>query len=673
MGEPIRILAVAALWMATIGGDAAAQSSAFFPARDGCDDSRATASVIHSSAGGTRDFVSAEAAVDDYSPVEQPTLPASPPKSESEPEEAEPTTAKASSLRLFKPQGPGGFTIPDSLSTVADEVRDKVDGAAGAMNFADFSGGVDPRRATTTTNGPSTAPTSVRDSSWMTNSPQSTNYFPSTAPVSTSGAASPPGMGTGVSPVGATQEIPGNGQSAGGQSGAGLGSSSNFGSPPSGVFLPPAMGAGRTDKTYGAEFGRTAATNGSPSAGDRPVYGPPTAAEAGFDPSLYDPARYNAGGSSSGTSARSASSSGAMGSGTLGMPGASLPPSNAASAYSQNQLRGGYGSSTTSGTQNIGANAGATQASTLPTTWTANDIVRLGAYFQIPANDPRLQNQAYVNQLYAEYRKRESQSATAGANVPPPAVNGINPPGSPFAGRPDQGSPFARRDSEFGSGSGSDRVASASDLLAPSSRGREDVDPRLSEKDIAGLPINGWSYDKYGNPIDKERNILDRFGNRVDDETAYELTIGRKHREAARETAVAKGQSGGQRDDARSQVPASVPPGIVNSAGQPQGIDPRIAMAGGTAGLSGRTNVNRPPSSGSDLGGGSSSSDSGSGPAANDSAPERHRSNPYVNVFLLCSLVANGFLFLWLHRLWYHHRDLIASSRMAASGLSSAD
>ena len=47
------------------------------------------------------------------------------------------------------------------------------------------------------------------------------------------------------------------------------------------------------------------------------------------------------------------------------------------------------------------------------------------------------------------------------------------------------------------------------------------------------------------------------------------------------------------------------------------------------------------------------------------------KSNPYVNVFLLCSLVANAFLFISLHRLWYHHRDLIASSRMAASGISS--
>jgi len=36
-------------------------------------------------------------------------------------------------------------------------------------------------------------------------------------------------------------------------------------------------------------------------------------------------------------------------------------------------------------------------------------------------------------------------------------------------------------------------------------------------------------------------------------------------------------------------------------------------------------------------------------------------------------LVSNAFLFVWLHRLWQHHRDLIASTRMAASGMSSND
>ncbi len=175
-------------------------------------------------------------------------------------------------------------------------------------------------------------------------------------------------------------------------------------------------------------------------------------------------------------------------------------------------------------------------------------------------------------------------------------------------------------------------------------------------------------YDAFGNKVDADGNVLDDYGRPVDEATRIELTYGKKFNEQME--LLAKKQA--ELERAKSQQ-------------APLSPSDRLAATGSDGFRDNQTAFGRPTRSADDpnslargkrpASGDGSIQGSNSGPQADQAglggaAKVIGKSNPYVNVFLLCSLVANAFLFVSLHRLWYHHRDLIASSRMASSGIS---
>ena len=170
--------------------------------------------------------------------------------------------------------------------------------------------------------------------------------------------------------------------------------------------------------------------------------------------------------------------------------------------------------------------------------------------------------------------------------------------------------------------------------------------------------------------MDEDGNVLDQFGNPVDEATAYEMTIGKKLREDMARLAKQQADMMRQPNQASGGGPADHVASADGQAGR--GADPS-----GTAASDPRSRTTPRP------GGSTASTTPPEGFGDDVRRPQvdqagvgsgaMGRSNPYVNVFLLCSLVSNCFLFVWLHRLWHHHRDLIASTRMASSGISSND
>ncbi|QDV43508.1 hypothetical protein Enr13x_33650 [Stieleria neptunia] len=492
---------------------------------------------------------------------------------------------------------------------------------------------------------------------------------------------------------------------------AGSGASRGFGGLPSGVRLPDQGNAAGSSATFGSEFARNTAA-ASPNTPDRPVYGPPTAQEANYDLSVFNRnnnARSNASASQVANSQNFNSQNvGQNPARTTAQQDLLFPGSLSGGAASRQAATGGsalgFPAADPRATDPRAADPRAADprtadpraaAPSVPSSWTYEQIAQLGQLFGIQPTDPRMGDKNFVNDLYVSYReylaKQQAAQATtetmanaatpgrwsagevgtggqAGWNLP-----GVQPPAGPSQPNTLGGLPVT--DPRFASLDGATNAAAtgAWGSEAAGSR-RPDVDPRLSQKDIDGLPPGAWSYDKYGNPIDKERYVLDRFGERVDEETQWELTIGRKRRmeeerlakleaERGRTTLSTDSLSGlasaSDRLLAGDGVPAAgssrPPAGDVSTAAN----RPNLAGAGGGIGQGGPGPGNRvPPTDQAGIAG---------------AAGAIGRSNPYVNVFLLCSLVANAFLFISLHRLWYHHRDLIASSRMAASGMSNND
>ena len=466
-------------------------------------------------------------------------------------------------------QGPsGGFEFPKSLSgavgeaagSLAEKARSAADSATKSLGVPGFTGGVEQRRAVPRAGGPSTEPTSNRDSDWLTEAAAGRRR-PSTAPFSSRNQGILSGTGRepandlrsggqrsgGVATVAATQDpqsreaqlmararsnaLAQNNTASQGNAAAqsnalaqerrrsnGTSGSSGFGSLPEGVSLPTRGEPQKNSATFGSEFARgsTAVAN----APARPVFGPKTAAEANFDPSIYN--RTN---SSDATRAQQNLDRGTA---------------------QQNLLMsraGGAGSA-------LGQPAPNTSqaTATLPSSWTYQQIAALGEYFGVTRNDPRMSDTAFVNKLYALYRedqadKQARQSANSllakTVNATDPWASKTEPAGPTHFGLPKLQAPAttARGGNPSELLLGDQRFASRDGIGSvgnwPSSKttsNRPDVDPRLSQKDIDGLPPGAWSYDKYGNPIDKERYVLDRFGERVDEETQWELTFGRKRK-----------------------------------------------------------------------------------------------------------------------------------------------
>ncbi|PAY15841.1 hypothetical protein CKO51_29925 [Rhodopirellula sp. SM50] len=635
-------------------------------------------------------------------------------------------------------QGPsGGIEIPPSLSGAFGASESRAESSRGAggsgsasMSLPNFTGGVDTQRVGPRAGGPTTDPTTSRDRAWLSETTSGVKR-PTTEPVGStafggqSSSPSPnnlrsnPNRNT-IATVGATQDpqsreaqlMANARESTASPSSAGSGASRGFGSLPSGVRLPDQGNTAGSNATFGSEFARNPATASS-SPTNRPVYGPPTAQEANYDLSVFNannrthsnaataqtanPPNYSSQNFGSSNSARTTAQQDLLYPGNV--PGGAASRQTATGGSALGFPAADPRSMTSTGT--AGGNAATNTAPPgVPSSWTYEQIAQLGQLFGIQHTDPRMGDKAFVNDLYASYReylaKQQAAQASAEttANAAAPgrwSAGGIgvggqagwNLPGvQPPAGTSQPGAPgglaggLAGTDPRLASLDGAPTTAGGGTWGSENNPTRRtDVDPRLSQKDIDGLPPGAWSYDKYGNPIDKERYVLDRFGERVDEETQWELTIGRKRR--MEEERLAKLEA----ERVRTALPAD------SSLGQPSASDRLLGGNGVSAGsfrppVGGAGAADRPNLAGN---GGVGQRDPGQHDPGQQAPGQGNRvrsadqagiagaigrSNPYVNVFLLCSLVANAFLFISLHRLWYHHRDLIASSRMAASGMS---
>lgn len=538
-------------------------------------------------------------------------------------------------------QGTGGaMQLPSSLSqslstaisgafgnqpaAPAAQVNARGNPPAPAYQTPGYGAAANPAMATTRPDGPSTAPTATRDNSWMTGATQgngarpSTNPFPPrTANTSTtrsnqlSDKLRQDMMGTKAGAA-ATRQSPGLvAQPAAANSSIVAPNFSRPGSAGTGSAGTGSAGTGAAGPGFGGLPGGVNLPQRTPSQSNpagQPQYGVKTSTASGFDASLFNTSANAA----ARTGAQSQTATGSM----LGMPAANTVQTN----------------------------------SSLPTHWTKEQVIFLGAKFGLPASDPRLNDQKFMNDLserWQEHLAKQSLASrgTAASTLGNPATGTIAQTQYELAQLQ------AQRQRSL--------TAPASNLLTDPRAGQgitaavppmttpwaskavptkpADVDPRLSQKDIDGLPPGAYSYDGFGNSIDRNGRILNRFGERVSEKEAWDLTHGKTKRE-------------------RELTPAREIPVTHVASTRTKGV--QVPQNGTVLGADTTTSVSRPPVLPPDhagIGGG---------------AKVLGRSNPYINIFLLASLVANAFLFIWLHRLWSHYRELVASSRLAASGIS---
>ena len=233
---------------------------------------------------------------------------------------------------------------------------------------------------------------------------------------------------------------------------------------------------------------------------------------------------------------------------------------------------------------------------------------------------------------------------------------------------------------------------------------RRDVDPRLTEAQVATLPPGAWSINVYGEPIDREGNVLDRWGYpvtrpaaaaanstanaadpRLNPASPYEYS------RTATNTAMPSGAGANQRPStdlySTKGYPNSYPPQQPATAPVP---NPNLQYTSNqttapTASVYPPVQVNPQPSqvlvtrvqpptrdpaesnrsalSPSDRSRESIASSNRSGVVTNRLA-EKH---PLFNILLLVSAVANFYLFWWLKNLRYRFRDLVAAKRVTST------
>ncbi|WP_149498474.1 hypothetical protein [Roseiconus lacunae] len=317
------------------------------------------------------------------------------------------------------------------------------------------------------------------------------------------------------------------------------------------------------------------------------------------------------------------------------------------------------------------------------TNWTPAEIAELGSYFNIAASDPMLKDPQTVNQLFERFHQwrleqraakdRENQrwrleQATQGRLASQVNNQNLQNGGS------QSGNPNGMTWNDYGypmqGGNGSANSANTPDDQVaggyPQSTWppQQTQNPNAPGQDSRGVGRRPGTipakplFDGYGNRVDTEGNIIDEYGNPVDAAKAYELTTGKAMRQQLDEWKKSQ-------EELLKRYSQSSP-------------DARLADATGATSPAGG-NPNQP-------GTGSMPSDRGANNGSEPTSPSHPRPadyagigpgpetaqkfNPYVNVFLLCSLVSNAFLLTWLHRLWQNHRDLIASSRMSSSSIA---
>ncbi|MEM0925621.1 MAG: hypothetical protein AAGJ83_06255 [Planctomycetota bacterium] len=309
--------------------------------------------------------------------------------------------------------------------------------------------------------------------------------------------------------------------------------------------------------------------------------------------------------------------------------------------------------------------------------WTRDEVNRLAGLMGIAATDERLTNELFVNYLFQQYQERLKVQEEARANANPLSQAQIATPTSTRASLGTPGSPPTWSNT-MGNRSPSDQlgqIASATDSYGRDPRGRWDLGQPLGSN--AYTP--GYEATRSRDRFLSNDRLADDYDRRAQRPLDDELTDLRRERDllrrlqedalderrAARANFMQNNPSAGATRDYNGRVTS--PP----TTTQPQTGAPTFASNQPSAQIA---RSNEPASASNDIRQ-TSNRPSTSEDRIDESnllaaSEEFKHMNPYVNVFLLCSLVANVFFFVWLRRLWLHHRDLVASSRMTASGIS---
>ena len=209
-------------------------------------------------------------------------------------------------------------------------------------------------------------------------------------------------------------------------------------------------------------------------------------------------------------------------------------------------------------------------------------------------------------------------------------------------------------------------VTAGSSERSASGGANRDVDPRLSKADVDRLPAGAWSFDEYGNPIDKQRRVLDHVGNPVSPQRAYELTVGRSNPALAQSNMVSRTGMPLPGTLANGSMLPTLGQGIPNAATQPQlqytgpVVDPRFATTRGS-----RPGVSNLTRAGTDVVPPPRSSSDRTTKTQSDKDKESVAAQPLFNFLLLMSIVANVYLVFWLKNLRHQFHDLVSSKRVA--------
>lgn len=455
-----------------------------------------------------------------------------------------------------------------------------------------------------------------------------------------------------------------------------------WGRQPDGINLPQRnLGTPQNGGQFGSSFGDSV-RQASQTAAD--FFGPKTREQAGFDATQFNSSTQQNSGLGA---ARSA-----------GQAGSFSDPSRVRGTNVDRGL--GFPSA-----ENLdSASADSTE------NWTPQEVANLAAQFNIPANDPNLQNIVFVNDMFLEWLRQTKQRELAAQNQSRTATDAL----ADRRTRPTANDPWANERSTTGipaiptsrqgltprdgwpTGQSATRTASTT----PSSNLRDD------------WRQDGYRDDRYqstpsapgrmqSQPRDPAELYADDYDRRTQMRREEEMEELKRDKEYLKRLLEDEKKKAGQMSLNPANLAGANPyagftPGYQagNPAYPPNTNNPAAYQAGSFGMQQPGSEVSQPTLIARGKQPGDLRGETGTDPSASERKDERagdrkdvtvdkagmigaaeelKRTNPYVNVFLLCSIVANVFLFVWLHRLWQHHRDLIATSRMSSSGISAAD
>ena len=273
------------------------------------------------------------------------------------------------------------------------------------------------------------------------------------------------------------------------------------------------------------------------------------------------------------------------------------------------------------------------------------------------------QQAAYQRQQYEREQYERDQAARAQANANTPS-NAPASPTYPYG----QSSPFpgGGQSSNFANAGASDANGRTygqsfpNDGTAASAITNANADPRLSSTDAAKLPPNGWSYNAYGRPIDREGNELDSYGRIIP--TQYTNTTRLADQSVGNTTPPPRAPAGYDSNaNAVGANPPSRNPGNAGGSG-----------SGQTFTSQNRNNA-EDIGSPSDLGRRYTDAEAREAALAADRAEYSRNgapaktvaAQPLFNGLLLISIVGNVYLAFWLKNLRHQFHDLVAAKRMS--------